>query len=571
MMKILSRFKLSALTLSLLSLSLLTTSSYGADCSSVPIDPAGDVSKLKDALQQATNTGQPLTITGTYQISEDLRVYLKKDLIVDATAAKFIATENLDGDMFSLDSHGSYSNQCGSTDVIADVHWNGGDFNMALAKVSKVVPITSRTPAGREGTKQTADALSIRGVIKGSTYRLKVNEVFIENITVTGTLNDTDNLFLAGGDSGILMVGAAKATIKNNKFYGIRDAAVYLSAGGPTPDDGGTDGTWGSDFLIENNYAERTYDAFTSKRGADNVTMINNEIKDAVVGLSIKQVYDGWHADTVTISNNIINKSVRPISIEKATDVTIENNTISGLGDPVADQDTPINAMNSGQYEGIGLYGVNGTNFVKNNIISGRGEKNTVGITTINQPSKYAGPSLGFSIADNTMQQLKTNLKLDGGTISADPSLIPTLSFTQKPTTVSADYETIIIKVDADSPSDYRQITQVALYLDNKLLSTNKQGPFYWDHNSTPKLLNLAAGQHQIKVVVTDSRGDSNEAVTTFTVLEPVIDPTPTPGPSPEPETNPEPKPEPTSGGSGGAIAWLLISLFGCRLIKFID
>ena len=81
-----------------------------ADCSSKPANPNGKTSKLQNALQQATNTGKPLRLTGTYYIGSDqdasdgktilkgITVTLRKDLIVDATGARFIAKADLDGD-----------------------------------------------------------------------------------------------------------------------------------------------------------------------------------------------------------------------------------------------------------------------------------------------------------------------------------------------------------------------------------------------------------------------------------------------------------------------------------------
>jgi len=385
---------------------------HAVDCTSDPVDPAGDATKLAAALQQATNTGKPLTLTGTYHINTDQKVYIKKDLTVIATNAKFIATEKLDGDLFSLDAHRKFSNECNSDQISANVKWIGGAFDTSKARVSQVVPQAGKTPKGRTGTKNTGDALSIRGVItpnrseKTEPYRLKVKHVLIENIAVNGTVNTVDNFYKAGGDSGVLIYGVATATIKNNKFYGIRDAAVYLSAAGPRPEKGGTDGVYGRDFLITGNYVERAYDAFTSKRGADNVTMTNNTIVDVVVGLSIKQVYAGWRADGVTITNNTIERSVRPISVEMANDVTITNNIITGLGGTVANITVPINAKNNKQYDGIGLYGIQGASNISNNLITGIAGKNTVGIIS---KAEHNRPTTGLTITSNIFTDLKTN------------------------------------------------------------------------------------------------------------------------------------------------------------------
>ena len=382
-------------------LMLTAGATYAADCTSNPVNPNGNTSKLQDALQQATNTGKALRLTGTYYISTDTVVYLKKDLIVDATGAKFIATSNLDGDMFSFDAHTTKSDECNSAGVLADFTWQGGDFNMAEAKVSTVVPITSKTPAGREGTKSTADALSIRGA-NNSNNTNKVGELLIENITFTGTKNSSDPYYLAGGDSGILMIGTTKATIRNNAFYGVRDAAVYLSAGGDN-------GIYGDHFTISGNHVERAYDAFTSKRGADNIKMENNTMDDVVVGLSVKRVYDGWTATNVQIKNNTITNSVRPISVERANNVTITGNNISGLGAVVAGSSTATNIYGN-QYEGIALNGVQGTNLVSGNVIKGitgvgtrEADTTTWGIVTRTEDGRA---TTGATITNNTFSKL---------------------------------------------------------------------------------------------------------------------------------------------------------------------
>lgn len=384
-----------------LACSLITISCYthaANNCISSPVNPNGNSSKLKEALQQATNTGRALRLTGTYYISADMQVFLKKDLIVDATGAKFIATANLDGDMFSFDSHSTKSNECSSSNVLANFKWNGGSFNMAKAKVSTVVPITSRTPPGREGTKATADALSIRGVKPNGNNKL--NELVIENITFTGTNSSSDAFDQAGGDSGILMTGALKATIKNNKFYGVRDAAIYVSAGGDL-------GKYGDHFTMSNNYIERAYDGITSKRGADNIKMTNNTMKDVVVGLSIKRVYDGWTATNIAINNNKITAAVRPISVERANNVVIDSNEILQLGAKVANQDTPINKYGR-YYEGIALNGVQGTNVIKNNIINGitgsrEGSTTTYGIVTRDEDGRS---TTGLTKTNNSLSKL---------------------------------------------------------------------------------------------------------------------------------------------------------------------
>lgn len=348
-------------TTTLFIITLASNSVSAENCTSVPVNPQGDTSKLQAALQQATNTGVELVLTGTYYITQDTKVYLRNDLKVDASDAQFLATEQLDGDMFSFDTHSTKSDECGGASAMANFEWSGGTFNMAKAKVSTVVPLPYKTPIGREGTKQTADAISVRGAT--SAGKSKLNELLIENIVFIGTENDTEPYYMAGGDSGILMTGALKAIIRNNSFFGVRDAAIYVSAGGVS-------GEYGDHFTLTNNYVERAYDGITSKRGADNIKMLSNIMHDVVVGLSIKRVYDGWTATNVNISNNSVSNSVRPISVERANDVVIDNNHIDNLGSVVADSLIPTNKYGQ-QYEGISLNGVQGSNLISNNIING--------------------------------------------------------------------------------------------------------------------------------------------------------------------------------------------------------
>ncbi|MBU2883546.1 right-handed parallel beta-helix repeat-containing protein [Psychrosphaera sp. B3R10] len=386
-------------TISSLSAAILSFQIYALDCNSDPVNPNGDSNQLQAALQQATNTGLPIKLTGTYYISSDIKVYLKNDLSVDASGASFIATTSLDGDMFSLDAHDIKSSECGAGTGLANVSWDGGSFDMANAKVSTVVPYTSLTPVAKQGTKATADALSIRGVSNNGSSKL--NHLIVENITFNGTSSSSDPFYLAGGDSGILMTGALKATIKNNSFYGVRDAAIYVSAGG-------ANGVYGDHFTLSNNYIERAFDGITSKRGADNIKMLDNTMNDVVVGLSIKRVFNGWTATNVTIKGNIITKGVRPISIERANNVTIEGNTIYDLGEKVAGETNPRNKYGN-HYEGIALNGVQGTNSIRLNTINGvsgstrEGSTTTYGIVTRDEDSRT---TTGVTIVDNSFSKL---------------------------------------------------------------------------------------------------------------------------------------------------------------------
>lgn len=389
--------------------------SLAADCHSNPIDPKGNASALQNALQQATNTGRPLTLTGTYYIGADndaddgmtvlkgINVTLRHDLIVDATGATFVAKTDLDGDLFSFDTK-SNDNVCSNKNELADFYWTGGEFDMSRAKASTVVPMRRLTPPGREGVDKTADALSIRGVVNSTNYH-KLNELVIEHITYIGTKGPNDPFYTAGGDSVILMTGALKATIRYNNFYGVRDAAVYLSAGGDK-------GQYGDHFTIHNNYVERAFDGFTSKRGADNIVMRNNTLNDVVVGLSTKSVYAGWQATNVRVVNNTINKAMRAISLETTNNVTVVDNEINGLGDIVASQHSiaraNFNAF-SDAFEGISLIGVQGDNEINTNSIRGINSTSRESLTTtwgIVTRSYEGRSTYGVTKTNNTFSNL---------------------------------------------------------------------------------------------------------------------------------------------------------------------
>lgn len=108
----------------------------------------------------------------------------------------------------------------------------------------------------------------------------------------------------------------------------------------------------------------------------------------------------------------------------------------------------------------------------------------------------------------------------------------PTGSFTD-PTfsTIEEGYDQLYVKVEAtdpdDSPSSPDPINLV-LYVDG--VTSRPQGessrPFEWGHAGTPEPLetmNLTPGEHELKVVITDSRGASTEIIKIITVTEATV------------------------------------------------
>lgn len=333
-------------------------SNSGSISANAADSPTRNAGRLRWALQGATDSGRKLTITGTWEIDKDIKIFLRNDLDVDASGATFKATSDLDGDMFSIDANKVKSDDCGAGTSLADVTWKGGRFEMDKAKVSTVVPYKnlSTRPTGNQAT---ADALSIRGYQTTELFH-KLNHVEITDITFygndPGNKNSNKAFYEAGGDSAILMVGANSAYISNNRFYGVRDAAIYVTADTPT-------GNTGGDFFMENNYIERAFDGITSKRGADDVTMHNNECNDVAVCLSIKYQTSGRVANNVTITSNDITKGTRAISLERVDGGRIEGNTIKRIGDKVANLDDAVDGSGtdiqrySDAYEAISLDG----------------------------------------------------------------------------------------------------------------------------------------------------------------------------------------------------------------------
>ncbi len=320
---------------------------------------------LRQAMQLANDTGRKLTIIGRYSISKDIPTVLKRKVDIDARQATFKATTRLQGDLISFNTTGS-SFECPGSPSFT---WLGGRFEVWDHPTSQVIPGGQSKNLGdvKKGSQKTADALSLRGDgVKSGSRKRHLGHVDIRRIAVYGTERSSESYRYAGGDSGILMIAAKSAYIRNNKFYGIRDAAIYLSADN-------TGGTLGDNYRLIDNYAERVYDGLTIKRGADNIEFTDNKIVDAVVAISTKSNNSGskWDANNVKVLNNEIIKSIRAISLERSNNVQINDNLITQLGANVGGASTAGANKFSNAYEGISLNGVGGTRTISNNTIRG--------------------------------------------------------------------------------------------------------------------------------------------------------------------------------------------------------
>lgn len=367
---------------------------YDSTSQKIRLTSSASVTNLKNALTLATRTGKQLIIENnstnnkTYYISSPVITQIKRSLKVTVDEdVTFKGTSSLDGDLLAFKGSSS-TRECNTVNnngntIKPGIVWRSGKFDMSAAKVSTVVPFgpsANLSPVSQRGTSSTADGMSIRGEVDDPNSTNPLNRILVlghvdvQNIRFYGTAQGNYNNFrYAGGDSGILMVGATKATIKGNRFYGVRDAGIYLSADNYK-------GTLGDNYRIENNYVARAYDGVTTKRGADKIVFHNNTLSDVIVGVSTKNRNSGsdWTASDVTVTNNKISKTVRGISLERANDVTINNNSVKEIGVAVGGYDRPNkNSFDNKYYEAISLNGVTNIQSIANNEIRGKNPTNS--------------------------------------------------------------------------------------------------------------------------------------------------------------------------------------------------
>lgn len=330
----------------------------------------GNTWQLLQSLKMATDTGRPLTIEGTYTINSTREVKLRNRLSVTAKNAKFIGSSSLDGDLFAFKTD-SNSHDCSDDSSNQQFVWNGGEINMSAAKVSTVVPGRERLGGNAQGTSSTADGISVRSHQGG---KIHVQNLTIRNVEFYGTKHRGQDYRYAGGDSGFLLSGPGSTDIENNKFYGVRDAAVYISADNDN-------GSLGDHFRAKFNYVEHAFDAITSKRGADNLNFSNNTVKDTVVGISTKLGRSDvrWVATNVKVHDNDLTRTIRGVSLEFANNIDIRNNNFYSFGGSIQNTHDNVtvsarkNSRDSGIYEGISLNGTQGTNKIENNSFNGTG------------------------------------------------------------------------------------------------------------------------------------------------------------------------------------------------------
>ena len=93
------------------------------------------------------------------------------------------------------------------------------------------------------------------------------------------------------------------------------------------------------------------------------------------------------------------------------------------------------------------------------------------------------------------------------------------VSFAQAQLTVAEGYSDLSITALTSVDNSSRTITEVALYIDNELVSTQNSAPFNWTQAET-LLQNLAIGTYQLKAVATDNTGATVESTMSVTIVD---------------------------------------------------
>lgn len=107
-----------------------------------------------------------------------------------------------------------------------------------------------------------------------------------------------------------------------------------------------------------------------------------------------------------------------------------------------------------------------------------------------------------------------------------DPT--PSVSFPQDTFSFTEGYTSFSLNVSASTPIGTRTIDAVELYVNDNLIRSESAAPYQWGHNAefNDELLNLPVGTHELRAVVRDSEGLTNEAIATLVIAEAIVAPT---------------------------------------------
>lgn len=122
--------------------------------------------------------------------------------------------------------------------------------------------------------------------------------------------------------------------------------------------------------------------------------------------------------------------------------------------------------------------------------------------------------------------QIPTNpvIPWDSSTIVTNNS--PEVSF-GSPTNfnVFEGYEELYVKANTNT-FDGATVSNVTFYINNIEVRQESAGPYEWGHNNSPapaETLGLPVGEHELKLIVTDSRGETGQALATLIVEKPTL------------------------------------------------
>lgn len=136
----------------------------------------------------------------------------------------------------------------------------------------------------------------------------------------------------------------------------------------------------------------------------------------------------------------------------------------------------------------------------------------------------------GLATGDYTLKAVVVDSK--GETAEASTSLrvvdsTITAAFSKQSYTVSEDYNSLSLSVEASSQVQSRTISDVSLYVNDNLIRTESVAPYEWGHSLDfhDELLDFPIGSHTLKAIVTDSEGQTLEVFADLIVQEAISAP----------------------------------------------
>lgn len=171
-----------------------------------------------------------------------------------------------------------------------------------------------------------------------------------------------------------------------------------------------------------------------------------------------------------------------------------------------------------------------------------------------------------LTVGAHTLKAVVTDSADLTAEVSTSMSVIdgmPTISLTQAPLVVTEGYEALSLIANVSSPDAARTFSNVALFLNDELVTQDDSTPFEWTQ-ADAKLQGLVAGTYTVKAVVTDSANLTAETSLPLTVKEKSVEPETKPVPE-DKVTEPVPEnqatPEGNSDSGGGTFTMMFITM----------